>query len=655
MIERIFFRKDNHHFQFFYDDNIITASTSNPEKVVRIGNKIVLGKSTDDELPEDVQVVNDFLKTYIKDSTKCEILENYNYKKINFEKNNKKYSSNINKYILIDQISIEDILKFVTKINIKKVGLILNLLKDIIIIPINSNACVQCIINRYVFSHNEIYKYSNVWKLRSGKISITELNYFKKNVLPSINKEKEEVLMINKNDSSIVRAIPYSIEGCKNCFQKDNYLKSSSIKLKNEQIITNYNGFRHFDIKTTSKIFKPLVGDLAPIKKLENDQFIDRLLLPVYQTEISINPLVKGFRFHGGKGQNTIQAAFSAIGESMERYNAQQFGNEKIKSYTYREIKKKNINAINPKELILDPKYPVEYSEDLVLDWIEGVNLTKSEKIWVPANSVFFLYHSTEKAEQFLPQDTTGLASGMTDLEAILQGTLEIIERDSYTIYYREQLKSPTILQSSIKNEETRYLINRLKKNGIQAHLKLLKNDFGIYVVHCTTEDSYNEFPKYTHGAGAALNIETAISRAITECIQLRVSQIKINNHRSQFVNDLEYKPYLRWGDGCEEDVNIFLNDSNETINTKDCPNLSKGDLLVDVKKIIELLKKSNLELISVNLSRRDNPVKTIRSIIPGTQPADDTLRRISNRMFELPTFLNLPCREKLFERELFS
>ena len=77
MIEKKFFIKDKHHFQFFYDDNIITASTLNPEKVVRIGNKIVLGKSTDAELPKDVQVVNNFLKTYIKDSTKCEILENY--------------------------------------------------------------------------------------------------------------------------------------------------------------------------------------------------------------------------------------------------------------------------------------------------------------------------------------------------------------------------------------------------------------------------------------------------------------------------------------------------------------------------------------------------------------------------------------------------
>ncbi|WP_367376185.1 YcaO-like family protein [Lentilactobacillus kefiri] len=62
-----------------------------------------------------------------------------------------------------------------------------------------------------------------------------------------------------------------------------------------------------------------------------------------------------------------------------------------------------------------------------------------------------------------------------------------------------------------------------------------------VYVVHCTTEDEEKHFPIYTHGAGASLNILVAISRAITECVQLRTSQLKIEKHKELFTKDLEY------------------------------------------------------------------------------------------------------------------
>ncbi|MFT8309683.1 MAG: hypothetical protein ABF629_00840, partial [Sporolactobacillus sp.] len=49
-----------------------------------------------------------------------------------------------------------------------------------------------------------------------------------------------------------------------------------------------------------------------------------------------------------------------------------------------------------------------------------------------------------------------------------------------------------------------------------------------------------------------------------------------------------------------------------------------------------------NYSVYAVNLSRTDNPIKTVRVIVPGFQSTDDTLRRISPRMFELPKQLKM-------------
>ena len=73
---------------------------------------------------------------------------------------------------------------------------------------------------------------------------------------------------------------------------------------------------------------------------------------------------------------------------------------------------------------------------------------------------------------------------------------------------------------------------------------------------------------------------------------------------------------------------------------------------------ILDNVREQGLNVYVANLTRSDSPLFTVKVLIPGCQPLDDTMRRISKRMFELPQKLGLDYvvrTEDLFDLEIFS
>lgn len=635
------------HCLFVNDKDVITLETNNSDEIVKIGNKILNGNDIPNS--ETKKVICNFLKSQNLDQIpqKIQILDSIN----EIDDIHKKISS----IVFLDQKSPNEILKLFDK-KYTNTGFIINFQGDIVFIPKlnDKNLCQHCVVRRYINVNRQLYKYKQFWSLKTRSISEKMLSFLK--LLAKENIDSNNIFIISKKDYSVKKSKCLAYEGCKRCFGSKRVKKTEEVKLNRSVVNFKENGSRHCSLKMTDEVMSHLVTPLGPVVSLEDDQNVDRLNMPVYQSEISTNPLIKTFNYHGGKGRTSSQAKFSAIGEAMERYNAQQFGNEKVITHSFNWMKQHYVNVVDPKEFLIDPEYPILYSDNLILDWSLVKNLNDNLNYYVPSNCVFFVYHPTKNAFNFIPQETTGLASGMEISEAILQGMLEVIERDAYTIYYRNQIKPVTITASSIYDKRIQEMIYNLEINNIKVHLKYLKNDTGVYVIHCVTEDKSGKRPVYTHGAGASLNPMIAISRAITECVQLRVSQIKVLKNRALFENDPEYIPYISWGEGNKKDVAVFLDEKADCkISMARLPDLSSKNIDKDIQFITENLSKRGYKVLVANLSRSDNPLSTVRVLIPGFQPADDTLRRISKRMTGLPKFLNYPIPSKLFERNLFS
>lgn len=659
-MDEMFIEHNKENCLYVTGNNVITIQSDNPGLTVYLGNKILNKEEIAEKYYSQADEIIQLLSHGKAINTKYIVYSNRVINGLDLEVLSveqlmqKKVEKSI---VILDQLSPDELIHFFSKKFLSTV-FILVFQGEVLISMIpdrKSDFCQHCLLERFLYSRESKYKYKELWSSQAPSISTDSLKSLYLQVAINILREgNEQAAIVNRSNGDIIWSRVRSCEGCSLCY-KGKIHDTGKVSLVTKNYKRQENGFRTLEAKQTSNLLMSLVNPLGPVIELEDDQLVDKLCLPVYQSSIGINPLLKGFRFHGGKGRTNIQAKFSAIGEAMERYNAQQFGNELGIATSFNELKK-NKKVLNPRLLTLDPNYPTVYSDDLVIDWVPGINLNTDEKVWLPANAVFFVYHAKENSAEFMPQDTTGLASGTNEDEAILQGMLEVIERDAYTIYYRNKIQCSQILVSDIFDENIKSLVKNLKEKKINVNLKLLKTDLNVYVVHCTTEDEEKHFPIYTHGAGASLNILVAISRAITECVQLRTSQLKIEKHKELFTNDLEYQPYLSWGNGDKEAVYPFLNGyADEIVDLTKCVDLSTGDLKGDIEYMVNDLSRHGFTVYCASLSRDDNPIATTRTIIPGLQPADDTLRRNTERMDSVSKLLNSNCSGKLNERRLFS
>ncbi|PFU61942.1 YcaO-like family protein [Bacillus thuringiensis] len=655
--------------KFFYDNKdvclvrengmIFKIDTKNPALTVEIANKILMQEDLAGYDKDLVSEVSNFLNN------------NFNLCRSDmdnvFYSNDPRFKNSLSieeflsrqedRVFLLNNLSPEKIKIHFERKPTNSVGII-DLDFALIVTPYFSNdsACLACLVERWIEANPKIYKYqifheNNVHD--SSPDFLYQLAITKANL--NLVQQSEKAYIISKKDFTIQETLVLSREGCKVCFS-DSIKRMADFNIGDRAYSKQGNGQRSNSYYDAYEVFRKMVNPLGPVVELEEYGSKDRLNIAVFQSAMSYNALQNAFPIHGGKGPDYHQARLSAIGEAMERYNSRHFGNEYIIRASYKELKEQGKNVLNPESLCLDKSYPYPYSEEKKIDWVESIDLFTFEKILVPANAVLFIYSPESNDLQIIPQDTTGLASGLNIEEAILQGILEVIERDAYAIYYRNQLTAKTLLIQNIQNAKLMNLIRDLNDNHVKLHLKYLETDTPVYVVHCVSEDMTGNFPIFTHGAGAALNIETAIMRAITEAVQLRTSQIEINDNKEYFSNDTEYEAYFEWGNGNLTYVGSLLSsETDPTIEASKLKDLSSHNFKKDIMNIVEHLNDNDYKVLVSDLTRKDNPISTVRVIIPGFQSTDDTLNRLTSRMTSLPQKLGLKVRDTPFDKPFFA
>jgi ribosomal protein S12 methylthiotransferase accessory factor len=162
--------------------------------------------------------------------------------------------------------------------------------------------------------------------------------------------------------------------------------------------------------------------------------------------------LVKNLRGRsGGKGRTDIQAKVSAICEAIERYVGVFRGDEPRRRVAFSVL---GSEAIHPKDLLLfsDRQYaerhrwnvvnrlsfqivPEPFDEDRPIDWTTAWSLRDHAPRLVPTAYCYF-GHRDLVEHFFCASDSNGNAAGSTPEEAVLQGLLELVERDSVALWW---------------------------------------------------------------------------------------------------------------------------------------------------------------------------------------------------------------------------
>ncbi|RZM85470.1 bacteriocin biosynthesis protein [Pseudoalteromonas rubra] len=312
-----------------------------------------------------------------------------------------------------------------------------------------------------------------------------------------------------------------------------------------------------------------------------------------------------------GKGVDPVQSKVSGICEAIERKNAQYCGNEPStlslpENLPHRYISFSDLlpysqtqieSFADPNSQDFNRKQAVVSYDNSPVNWYKAWSLTNSEYVYVPLVCCFANTPFNDVKYGFW--HSNGCAAGNNKEEAILQALLELIERDSTSIWWYNKLVRPEFDISRIESSSLA-LIKQSIGSTHDFWVLDITNDSGIPAMAAIGKNKKDN--GFIFGFGCHLKPEMAAQRALTELCQL--IPIRDQNGAPFDFNSVE-----------DED---FLYPSKHLASTTaytDCENMSINDC---VSHIVSSLHELNMEVIAFEYTRKFSPVSTVKVFVPG-------------------------------------
>jgi len=366
-------------------------------------------------------------------------------------------------------------------------------------------------------------------------------------------------------------------------------------------------------------------------------------------------------RRSGGKGKDPVQARLSALAESIERYSGVFDGTEPRIRATYRALGQA---AIHPNAFLCfsdrqydaaDAEYdladrtrrvPPRFREDAEIEWTPLRRLADGAMRYLPTSLCYFGYHGRDP--MFGRGDSNGCAAGAVIEEAILQGFLELVERDAVALWWYNRAVRPGIDLDSV--DDPYVAAFRRHYHWLQREVWALDltSDLGIPAVAALSRRTDQAEEDIIYGFGAHLDPSVALLRALTEVNQ-----------------SLEAVPSARGGEamrshrGGEEAVrwwrSVRVAEAGYLLPDPAVPprhlariaSLATEDLLEDLALCRARAERAGLDVHVLDQTRPDVGFPAVRVVVPGLRHF--WARFGPGRLFDVPVrlgWLDRPCRD---------
>ncbi len=409
----------------------------------------------------------------------------------------------------------------------------------------------------------------------------------------------------------------------------------------------NEYGSRVIGVSDTLKRVEPLARSIG-VTRVADITHLDILRIPNYS---AVLPGTEDYIWvYSGKGPTKNDAKASALMECIERYTSfpsrSTFKKRLIRSSYDKMSKVYGNDSLLYLDDLVEPTSP--YDDNMLIDFIDGVDLSTNQKVFIPAGIVLSRYDPHYPAiNPFKFSHTNGLASGNVIEEAISHALCEVIERDAVSLAelrssalpYHKLVNAISYLNNKgyrldsiddifIDNQDlfdeieindinflpARYLINRFKEESIPLLVKDITSDIGIPTFIATSiQWITDDYGYLAEGHGTHPDSRVALVRAITEVSQTRAANI-------QGARDDLRKMDYRMGNSAENKSWQFMH-SKHIKSFYDVKSYENIDLLEDIEFIRKQLKRVGLDrIIIVDLTDEQLKVPVIRAIVPGLE-----------------------------------
>jgi oxazoline/thiazoline synthase len=352
-----------------------------------------------------------------------------------------------------------------------------------------------------------------------------------------------------------------------------------------------------------------------------------------------------------GKGSTAEQGEASALMEAIERYSGIYQGDEIRMMRRFTDFAPGE--AIHPNEVLLysDAQYrrrfepvaddhamptPAPFDPSAEIDWSPVWSVRDERFKYLPTSFLYFFYEGPGQ----IYADSNGCAAGNTLEEAIVQGFLELAERDSYAIWWYNKLQQAELDISQLDDPYVRELRSQLAETGRKLWVLDITHDLGIpsFVAMSHSKENGEDFVEF--GSGSHFDARIALLRALTELNQFL--SIGLMGMRDQ--GSLNEDGTGRWR---LEDHHYLIPNGRPSVQADFSSKFGVLDKREQVMACVDIAKRQGLDFLVLDQTRPDIEVPVARVIVPGLR---HFYRRFApGRLYDVPVklgWIDRPVRE---------
>jgi ribosomal protein S12 methylthiotransferase accessory factor len=429
------------------------------------------------------------------------------------------------------------------------------------------------------------------------------------------------------------------------------------------KVVMTSGGYRSVSPSATVARFRrhvsPLTGVVSRLERIQADLPLNTNYYATHnfsgpaETVHQLRAGLSGGSF--GKGSTAEQGEASALMEAIERYSGIFQGDEIRAKQRFTDFP--SGEAIPPNDVLQfsdtqlrqrqaptpgsneQEASPALFDRSAKIEWSPVWSLRDARFKYLPTSLLYFFYRGAAA----FAADSNGCAAGNTLEEAIVQGFLELVERDAYAIWWYNRLQRPELDLGQFDDSYVRDLQKQLAQTGRRLWALDVTSDLGIPTFVAITHWMQNGRENIEFGSGAHFDARIAVLRALTEL--------------NQFLS------LGLMGGGTGEKSSL---DGAAPLRLEDHPYLSPGGKPMDQPEFgskfghldtreqaaacVSLAKRAGLDFLVLDQTRPDIETPVVRVIVPGLR---HFYRRFApGRLYDVPVKLGLRGRP-LKENEL--
>lgn len=388
--------------------------------------------------------------------------------------------------------------------------------------------CVPACRNCYERRRLEATKHPDALKIfwdylyRKGTVDLSDwpynelyTNLFAKFIVSEMVSEKtmlvSSILTIDLRTGQRSQQMVFPMPDCNHCWQgKEKGPKVSGIALKVEDLVN------------------PSLGPILSLQKVSLVK--DEPQISFWTTSFTrpdgflVGPIAPA----GAAGLYEEETKKRALYEAIERYCANRFHDVRIAQAD--ELMDSKVDPVDllpySSDQYSDPEFPYSrYHPNMRIGWVRGISLITNEYCWVPTFAVYL----RQSEPNLCRSNSTGLATGLSWIDAVLSGLFEVIERDACMLMWLFRIQPVHILLDTYCDSQLRELYRLCTEKRLEVKFMALSTDIGLPCVMAMLRSPERRHGIYvTVGAAVDRSWEVAARKALIESLANRHTLINL-------------------------------------------------------------------------------------------------------------------------------